>query len=58
MDQFMLSFASGQTALHVAQISRDTVLAEFLKSKGADRQIQPVNFELIKEYECLGESWS
>jgi hypothetical protein len=57
VDQFMLMHAGGQTALNVAQISGDMALAEFLISKGADPNIQPVDNEFVEEFPYLGEFW-
>lgn len=55
LEQYMLVNAGGQTALNVAQISGDMVLAEFLLSKGANPAIEPLNKEPVEEFQYMGE---
>lgn len=55
LDHYQLTSNGGQTALNVAQISCDAKLAKFLISRGANRDIQPVNPDLIEEFPYVGD---
>lgn len=57
LEDFMLTNSGGQTAFNIAQISGDTVLAEFLLGRGANPDIEPINKKLVTEFRYTGDYW-